>query len=189
LPRLPPDDDDVGLAPDEALLTAPEPARTAAAGPLCPVDRLSRRRRNQICIIVIVLGLLNYLAYTLTYAALGGDAQNGYRTLVVDASGARTWAYYVRGHFIHSLTGREREVSRGAWIYSYLHSISVPLTSGAMLISMLVLARPHILATMRGGWFSGQTFVVAFGTVVILASVAVAVMFLWNFVDALAGTA
>jgi hypothetical protein len=186
LPRLPPDDDDAGLVPDEALLTAPEPARMA--GPLCPVDRLSRRRRNQLCLIIIVLGLLNYLAYTLSYAALGGDAQNGYRTLVEDGSGGRTWAYYVRGHFIHSLTGREREVSRGAWIYSYLHSISVPLTSGAMILSMLVLARPHILATMRGGWFSGQTFVVAFGTVVILAALAVMVMFTWNFVDALSGT-
>jgi hypothetical protein len=179
LPRLP---------PDEVLLAAREPARIAA-GPLCPVDRLSRRRRNQLCIAIITLGLLNYLAYTLSYAALGGDAQNGYRTLVQDGSGARRWAYYVRGHFIHSLTGREREVSRGAWIYSYLHSISVPLTSGAMIISMLVLARPHILATMRGGWFSGQTFVVAFGTVVILATLAVTVMFAWSFVDALAGTA
>ncbi len=185
--RLPPNEDDGGLAPDE-LLAASEPARIAAAGPLCPVDRLSRRRRNQLCIAIIALGLLNYLAYTLSYAALGGDAQNGYRTLVEDGAGGRTWAYYVRGHFIHSLTGRERAVSRGAWIYSYLHSISVPLTSGAMIISMLVLARPHILATMRGGWFSGQTFVVAFGTVVILAAVAVMVMFAWSFVDALAGT-
>jgi hypothetical protein len=189
LHRLPPNEDDVGLPPDEALLTAPAPARAAATSPLCPVDRLSRRRRNQLCIAIIALGLLNFLAYTLSYAALGGDAQNGYRARVERETGERTWAYYVRGHFIHSLTGREREVSRGAWIYSYLHSISVPLTSGAMIISMLVLARPHILATMRGGWLSGQTFVVAFGTLVILAAVAVTAMFIWSFVDALAGTA
>ncbi len=85
-------------------------------------------------------------------------------------NGKHATEYYVRGHFIHTLSGRERLVSRGAWIYSYVHSISVPLTSGAMIISMLVLARPHILATMRGGLVGGQTFVVAFGTIVSLVA-------------------
>ena len=37
---------------------------------------------------------------------------------------------------------------------------------GLTLVGLLVLARPHIIATMRGEWFSGQTFVVIFGTVV-----------------------
>jgi hypothetical protein len=180
---LPANDDEVGFSAEEAL--TPEPAR-AVATPLCPVDRLSRRRRNQICIAIIGLGLANFLIYTLSYAALGGDAQNGYRVRVETEEGGRAWAYYVRGHFIHSLSGREREVGRGAWIYSYVHSISVPLTSGAMIISMLILARPHILATMRGGWVSGQTLVIAFGTIVILASLAVTALFTWTFVDALA---
>lgn len=185
--RLPPNEDEVGLPTEDVLLPATEPARIAAAGPLCPVDRLSRRRRNQICIAVIGLGLVNYLAYTLSYAALGGDAQNGYRARVENEEGGRAWAYYVRGHFIHSLSGREREVTRGAWIYSYIHSISVPLTCGAMIISMLVLARPHILATMRGGWVSGQTLVVAFGTVVIVIALAVTALFTWTFIEAFAG--
>lgn len=54
-----------------------------------------------------------------------------------------------------------------------------------MIISMLVLARPHILATMRGGLVGGQTFVVAFGTIVSLVALAVTAMFTWNFVEAL----
>ncbi len=185
-PALPNENGD-RLAADEVFISAAEPVPAPAPGALCPVDRLPRRRRNQICIGIIALGLLNYLVYTLGYAALGGDAHNGYRALVEGEDGGHEWVYYLRGHFIHSLSGRERAVSRGAWIYSYLHSITVPLTSGAMIVSMLVLARPHILATMRGGWPSGQTFVVAFGTIVILATVSVTVLFTWNFIEALSG--
>lgn len=181
--RLSPDNP-LELGSDD-LLTPALPAR--ALGPPCPVDRLPRRRRNQICIAVIALGLANYLIYTLGYAALGGDAHNGDRTVVIGDDGTRTVAYYVKGHFIHSLSGRAREVSRAAWIYSYLHSISVPLTSGAMIISMLVLARPHILATLRGGWISGQTFVTAFGTIVLLVTLSVTVLFTADFVRALSG--
>lgn len=166
---------------DDVLAAAWRAPRETGLGPLCPVDRLPRRRRNQICIGIITLGLVNFLTYTLTYAALGGDAQNGRHEVVQREDGERESVFYVRGHFIHSLSGAERIVTRGAWIYSYLHSISVPLTSGALIISMLVLARPHILATMRGGWISGQTLVTAFGTIVVLVSSGAALLFTWNF--------
>jgi len=187
LPPLPPADPAPESPADDVLLASLDVVCEAEPAPLCPVDRLPRRRRNQICIGVIVLGLLNFLVYTLSYHALGGDAHNGYRTWIEAEDGTRTPAYFVRGHFIRSLDGREREVGRGTWIYSYLHSISVPLTSGAMIISMLVLARPHILATMRGGWISGQTFVVAFGTIVILVALSYTAIFTWDFVEALGG--
>lgn len=156
------------------------------AGPPCPVDRMPARRRNQICIAILALGLLNLMAYTFAYAVLGGDAHNGHRELVQTEDGETRSVYYVRGHFVHSLTGRERAVSRAAWIYSYLHSISIPISSGAMIISMLVLARPHIVATMRGGWVSGRTFVTIFSTVVTLIAGGTAVLFTWHFIDELA---
>jgi hypothetical protein len=155
--------------------------------PLCPVDRWPRRRRNQLCIAVLVIGLLNFLVYTLTYAILGGDAHNGYRRVTVGPDGSPVITYVVRGHHVRSLRGLETEVSRGAWIYSYVHSITVPLTSGAMIISMLILARPHIMATMRDGWVGGQTFVVAFGTVVVVVTIAVTAMFIAHFVAQLQG--
>ena len=132
-----------------------------------------------------MVGGLNFLFYTLTYAAIGGDAHNGFAKTIEADAGPRA-QYVVRGHFIRTLDGRQREVSRGVWIYSYLHSISLPLTSGAMIISMLVLARPHILATMRDGWVSGQTFVVAFSTFVILVALSVATVFTWDFLSQLA---
>lgn len=174
-------------APDNLIAGLPQD-ETALASPLCPVDRLPRRRRNQICIVIIAVGLFNFLAYTLGYAILGGDAHNGYRRLVATADGVARPAYFVRGDHVRSLAGRETEVSRGLWIYSYLHSITVPLTSGALIISMLVLARPHIIATMRSGWVSGQTFVTAFGTIVILASVSATALLVGHFVAELGGS-
>ncbi len=35
-------------------------------------------RRTRICIRVIVIGLLNFLAYTVVYLAIGGEAVNGW---------------------------------------------------------------------------------------------------------------
>lgn len=153
--------------------------------PLCPVDRLPRRRRNQICISIIAVGLLNYLAYTVLYAAIGGDACNGYVARTDHPDGVPRAAYYVAGHFIENLQGRTREVSRQLWLYSYLHSLSVPITSAALIISMLVLARPHILATMRSGWISGTTFVTAFGTIVIVGTAACVALFVWELLEEL----
>jgi hypothetical protein len=172
----------VDVPADDVLRSALESVRPEGLGVPCPVDRMPRRRRNQICIAIIGLGLANYLVYTLSYAALGGDALNGHRDVVLLEDGTREEVYKVRGHFIHSLSGRERIVSRAAWIYSYVHSISLPLTSGAMIISMLVLARPHILATMRGGWVAGQTLVTAFATIVVLITGGAAALFTWSFV-------
>jgi hypothetical protein len=187
LPR-PPAEPPRDLPADDVLAVVSAEVRPLAEVPLCPVDRLPRRRRNQICIAVIALGLANYLVYTLSYAALGGDARNGYHTVVLNEDGSRESKYVLRGHFVQTLSGREHEVGRATWIYSYVHSITVPLTSGALIISMLVLARPHILATMRGGLFSGQTFVVSFGTIVLLATVGVAALFTWDLIDQLSGS-
>lgn len=168
--------DDQILAPEEEI---------TAGSPLCPVDRMPTRRRNKICIAIIAIGLLNFVVYTLSYAILGGDAHNGERRLVETESGNVTAVYTVRGHFIRNLDGKSRQVSRSVWIYSYLHSLLVPITSAAMIISMLVLARPHIIATMRNGWVSGQTFVVAFGTIVVLISAATVISFTVDFVTQL----
>ncbi len=166
--------------------TSPQAGEFESGGagnvPACPVDRLPTMRRNRICMRIIIVGLLNFLLYTIVYAALGGDAHNGDRRKIADGAGGERFAYFVRGHFIRDPAGQEREVNRALWIYSYLHSMSVFVTSAAMLISMLVLARPHIIATMRGGWFNGRTFIVIFGTVVVLITSAAVFVFAWDFV-------
>lgn len=166
----------------KTAISRPAAADAGLDVPPCPVDRTPRQRRNVICIWIIAVGMLNFVAYTAFYAALGGDAHNGYRHVVESPDGERVARYFVRGHFIRSTEGQAAEVNRGLWIYSYLHSISLWLTSAAMIISMLVLARPHIIATMRDGWISGQTFIIVFGTVVILTTAGAAFIFAWDFV-------
>ena len=167
---------------DRALEFELASAKRDALTALCPVDRMPRRRRNKICIGIIAVGALNFVVYTIVYAVLGGDAHNGEARLVERADGTSEVGYFVRGHFIHTLDGQEAEVSRRTWVYSYLHSMSVFITSAAMIISMLVLARPHILATMRDGWVSGQTFVTAFATIVLLITSTAVFVFARDFV-------
>jgi hypothetical protein len=152
------------------------------ANPPCPVDRLPRRRRNKLCIAVIALGALNFIVYTILYAVLGGDAHNGERSVVITPGGEQQVVYTVRGHFLRSLAGQASVVSRSAWLYSYLHSISVLITSGAMIISMLVLARPHIIATMRDGLIRGPAFVFALGAITTLTTAAAVALFVWDLV-------
>ena len=184
----PPDDNPPELPADDVLIAPYGGMATGAAASARAARGLPRLRRNQICIAIMALGLLNLLAYTVSYAALGGDAYNGWRERLVGPDGRQTSVYYLRGHFVHSLDGRVRIVSRAVWIYSYIHSISVPLTSGAMIISMLVLVRPHVLATMRGGVLNGRRFVIAFGAIVALISVSVAGVFTWHLIQALGAT-
>lgn len=150
-----------------------------------PYETLPRRRRNRICIRILALGAINLVLYTLIYAALGGDAHNGGSKTLTTLNGKTRHAFFVAGHYIRDPGGREQEVSRGVWIYSYVHSISVWITSAAMIISMLVLARPHIVATMRGGWLSGETFVAAFGTIVLVLAGSAVFFFGWDFVSQL----
>ena len=122
--------------------------------------------------------MLNFFAYTVVYAYVGGDAKNGR---------VANGAYYVSGHFLRGMEGKETAVSRGVWIYSYLHSISIWPTHAAILLSMLVLARPHILATMREGVIGGTTFVTVFATVVVVVTTISTAWFVLDFVRQLGG--
>ena len=145
---------------------------------------MQRRTRNRICIWLIFAGLINFVAYTLVYAELGGDAKNGGAERVVRADGSVSKLYYIEGHFIRGPVGQRRDVPRGVWIYSYLHSISIWPTQGVLMICMLILAQPHIIATMREGiWIRGPTFVAVAITLVAVFYVAMTVWFVIGFVS------
>jgi hypothetical protein len=168
----------------EAAVAAPLEPRGQL--PLCPVDRLPRRRRNQICIALMALGALNMLAYPVVYAFLGGDAHNGRREVVHSEGGETRTRYFIRGHHLQSLAGRETPVSRATWLFSYAHSISLLMTNAAMLIAMLILARPHIVATMRNSWIRGETFVRMLAGGVAAVTLTVIVFFVWDLAVQLA---
>ncbi len=143
---------------------------------------MDRRTRNRICIWVIFLGLLNFVAYAIVYAELGGDATNGY--IQRDAKGHRE--YFVAGHFIHGPEGQPTRVAGWLWVYSYIHSITIWPTEAAILVCLLILGRPHIIATMKeGGLMQGSTFVAVCSTIVILLASTLTIWFLIRFVGEL----
>lgn len=136
-------------------------------------------RRTRICILIIVIGLVNFLAYTVMYMSVGGDAMNGYvQAKVID--GQRVLHYYLVKH------GTDVEVSRGVWIYSAVHSISIWITVGAVLLSMLTLAKDRIISSMHSSIVRGRTFITILATVVTLISVVITVWFLTYMIRHLA---
>ncbi len=144
---------------------------------------MQRRTRNRICIWIIVCGLGNFLVYTIIYAGLGGDAINGGHEEMTNDQGQVEQSYFIRGHFLHGHEGRAERVARWVWIYSYLHSISIWPTNGAMVICLLLLAQPHIIATMReSNVIRGPAFITAFVTIVALLCSAMTIWFTIHFV-------
>ncbi len=128
-------------------------------------------RCTRICILIIVIGLVNFLAYAVVYMSIDGDAMNGYvRADVVD--GRKVLHYYLVKH------GNPVEVSRGVWIYSAVHSISIWITVGAVLLSMLTLAKDRIISSMHSSIVRGRTFITILATVVTLISLAITMWFL-----------
>lgn len=152
---------------------------------------MQRRTRNRLCIWLIFVGLINFLAYTIVYAELGGDARNGGVEIkktetgepVLDEDGNQVWVYYIRGHFIRGPAGERSDVHRFTWIYSYLHSISIWPTQGMLMICMLILAQPHIIATMReNSMMQGTTFVSMAITLVAVVYTCMSIWFVLGFI-------
>jgi len=144
---------------------------------------MERLTRNRICIWLIFIGLLNFVAYTIVYAELGGDARNGYIGQN-DQTGERE--YYIAGHFIHGTEGKFERVAPWVWIYSYAHSVTLWPTQAAILLGLLLLARPHIIATMKeNGFMQGQTFIAVCATIILLFCASLTTWFLIGFIKEL----
>ncbi len=143
---------------------------------------MNRIARNRALIWIIVLGLTNFVSYTVMYWYLQGDAPNG---AVIDGQ------YHLRGHFIRERSGRLSEpVSRATWIYSFVHSITIWPTVAVVLVAMFILARPHIIATMKSDApIRGPTFITICITVIVLVTGASTLYFVLDFVHALQATA
>ncbi|MCK6456176.1 MAG: hypothetical protein L6Q92_06555 [Phycisphaerae bacterium] len=137
---------------------------------------MTRRARTRLCITLILLGLANFLSYTVVYAYIKGDAANG---RIEDGR------YYVRGHFIRLGEGQEREVSRWVWIYSYAHSISIWPSVACILLPMLVLARPLIIATYSEGILRGTTLVGVIATLIAVVTGLLTAFFSIDFIRTL----
>jgi hypothetical protein len=144
---------------------------------------VQRRKRNQLCIWLIIGGLLNFLIYTIIYGALGGDAKNGSVDLVKGPNGQIVRVYYIGGHYLKGIDGKQKAVPRWVWYYSYVHSISLWPTQAVMMVCMLVLARPHIIATMsEASWIRGPTFVTVAITLTVVLYSAMTIWFVLQLI-------
>lgn len=129
-------------------------------------------KRTKICVWIILLGLVNFLAYTLLYVHFYGEAVNGW---IVAGEGGRRY-------FLQS----GREVGRTAFIYSGIHSISVWPTVGAVMLAMLTLAKDRLVDVMRGSIMRGRTFITILATIITLIVVVMTVWFVLQFTTRLA---
>ncbi len=124
-------------------------------------------RRTRICIWVIVLGLLNFMAYTVLYVFINGEAVNGW----VEAHDGQRHYYLQSGS----------EVSRGAFVYSGIHSISIWVTVAAVMLAMLTLAKDRIISSMHSTVVRGRTFITILATVITLTTAMATVYFILIF--------
>ena len=129
-------------------------------------------RRTKICIWLIIVGLANFLAYVILYWYFWGEAVNGH---VVAGGG------HLR-YFLHS----GQEVSRGVFIYSGIHSISIAPTVGAIMLSMLTLAKERIASSMRATIIRGRTFITILATIISMIVVIWTIWFILQFTHNLA---
>lgn len=128
---------------------------------------MNRRTRNRTCIWLMTIGVLNLTVYTALYAYIGGDAINGHL-----GGEEQAREYFVKGHFLHGLAGGETKVSARIWIYSYLHSWSIIPTCVGILVPLMILARPHVIATMKESWWmQGATAMTVSMTILIALAV------------------
>jgi hypothetical protein len=139
---------------------------------------MKRRRRDAILLGIIAIGLLNFVSYAISYSILGGDACNG---------AYDNGEYLLRGHFVREPGGLFSDpVSRNVWIYSYIHSISIWPTIGAVLMSMFLLARPHIIALMQSdAWLSGRAVADLWIVIILALTLVTSGYFIASFVHAL----
>ena len=124
--------------------------------------------RTKVCIWVIMVGLANFTVFTVLYVFIGGEAVNGH---VISSAG---------GPLRYELQSGQA-VSRGVFIYSGIHSISIWLTVGAILLAMLTLAKDRIVSSMRSSIVRGRTMITILATVITLIILVMTFWFILHF--------
>ncbi len=125
-------------------------------------------KRTKICIWVIVLGLVNFFAYTLIYVFINGEAISGQVIAAPDGE-------------VHYLLQSDTEVSRAVYIYSGIHSISIWPTVAAVMLAMLTLAKDRIVSAMHSTVVRGRTFITILATIITFTTIIITVWFILQF--------
>ncbi len=127
--------------------------------------------RTRVCIWVIMVGLANFMAYTVLYVFIGGEAVNGY----VISSADGTLRYQLQS------AEPDEFVSRAVFIYSGIHSITIWPTVGAIMLAMLTLAKERIVSSMRSSIVRGRTMITILATIITLTILVMMFWFILHF--------
>lgn len=130
-------------------------------------------RKTKICIWLILIGLGNFLAYTIMYMFLGGEAVNGWVRIGPE------------GQSVYYLTSG-RPVSQGEFIYSGVHSITIWPTVAAVMLAMLTLAKDRIVSSMHSTVVHGRTFITVLATIIAFSLTVITIWFVLRFSHKLA---
>lgn len=126
--------------------------------------------RTRICLLIIAVGMANFLAYTIGYTVVGGESVRG-RIYEVQDSGERY--YYLDSG---------KEVSRDKFVYIGIHSISIWVTVAAVMLAMLTMAKDRIADSLRDAAMRGRTFCTILAIVVLVSMTGLAFLFVREFV-------
>ena len=128
--------------------------------------------KTKICIWIILIGLANFLAYTILYVFIGGEAVNG---RVVEADGQ-----------LHYYLQSWHQVGYGEFLYSGIHSISIWVTVAAVMLAMLTLAKDRVVSSMHSTIVNGRTLMTILATVIALTMAVITIWFILKFARTLA---
>ncbi len=129
--------------------------------------------RTKICIWVIVIGMVNFLAYTISYSIVGGESVRG-KIEKVETPAGDEFRYYLDSGM---------EVPRGEFVYMGIHSISIWITVGAIMLSMLTLAKDRISDSMHDAMMRGRTLCTVLAVVIGICTAGLALQFVRQFVN------
>jgi len=118
-----------------------------------------------------MLGLGNFLLFTVFYVIIDGEAVYG-------------TVRFVDGGFKYFLQSGQ-EVPRWQFIYSGIHSISVWVTVMAVMLAMLTLAKDRIVDSMRSSIIRGRTFITILAVIIILITMTITIRFTVQFMSKL----
>lgn len=114
--------------------------------------------KTKICLWVITLGLLNFLAYAIGYTVTGGESIHG------------QVRQYQDGRLEYVLKPDDHKVSRAAFVYIGVHSISIWLGMGAVILATLTLAKDRIADSLQDAAMRGRTLCTVLAVVTALAT-------------------
>ena len=131
--------------------------------------------RTKICLITILAGLSNFIAYGVGYAIVGGESIHGH---IVEDEKSGDREYYLSG-----IDSKNNKVHRDKYIYIGIHSISIWPTVAAIILSLLTLAKDRIADSMRSSMMKGRSFCTTMAVLVAIGAAGMTFLFISQFAD------